>query len=225
MQLRTTTCSLAVSAAFAAFIPFNAAAAPTIAFTAPAVGGVLKGNVQGPPNCIVEGADVARVMFYINDVWTNTDGNLTNGLGCWIDTTKYKDGAYTLKAVAYNAAGQTATATRAITIQNTVAAPAPAPTPTSGAPTVAVPAPAAADRSVAPARCRRRYQGQRAGPAELPPAPPRRSSRHVLHQRRVDQHRRQPDQRSGLLDRHHQVQGWRVHAEGRGVQRGRADDD
>ena len=116
---------------------------PTIAFQMPAEGGALKGNVQGPPNCTVTGSNIARVMFYINDVWTNTDGKLTNGLGCWIDTTKYKDGAYTLKAVAYNAAGQTATATRAITIQNTVAAPAPAPTPTNGAPTVSFTAPAA----------------------------------------------------------------------------------
>ena len=50
--------------------------------------------------------------------WTNTDGNASNGWGCWIDTTKYKDGAYTVKAVAYNAAGQTATVTHPVTIQN-----------------------------------------------------------------------------------------------------------
>jgi hypothetical protein len=144
-KFRLTASSLAVAAAFAA-VPLDAAAAPTIAFTAPAVGGVLKGNVQGPPNCIVQGTDIARVMFYINGVWTNTDGNLTNGLGCWIDTTKYRDGAYTLKAVAYNAAGQTATATRSIVIQNAVVStptPTPTPTPTSGAPTVAFTAPAA----------------------------------------------------------------------------------
>jgi hypothetical protein len=92
--------------------------APTVSFTAPASGGALSGNVQGPPNCIVTGSNIARVMFYINGVWTNTDGNLDNGLGCWIDTTKYRDGAYTLKAVAYNSAGQTATATRDIVIRN-----------------------------------------------------------------------------------------------------------
>src|SRR5687768_17173434 len=85
-------------------------------------------------------------MFYINDVWTNTDGNLTNGLGCWIDTTKYKDGAYTLKAVAYNAAGQTTTVTHPVTIQNGTTSPTPTPTPTpttNAAPTVAFAAPAA----------------------------------------------------------------------------------
>src|SRR5688572_11195391 len=92
--------------------------APTVSFTAPAPGGPLSGNVQGPPNCIVSGSNISRVMFYINGVWTNTDGNLDNGLGCWIDTTKYQDGPYTLKAVAYNSAGQTASATRDIVIDN-----------------------------------------------------------------------------------------------------------
>lgn len=91
---------------------------PTVAFTAPAAGVPLKGNVQGPPNCTVVGSNITSVKFYINDVLTNTDGNASNGFGCWIDTTKYKDGAYTLKAVASNATGQTATATHAVTIQN-----------------------------------------------------------------------------------------------------------
>ncbi|HEX6156989.1 MAG TPA: Ig-like domain-containing protein, partial [Burkholderiales bacterium] len=91
---------------------------PTLAFTAPAAGVPLKGNVQGPPNCTVTGTNIARIMFYLNDVLTNTDGNPDNGWGCWIDTTKYPDGAYTVKAVAYNAAGQTTTITHPVTIQN-----------------------------------------------------------------------------------------------------------
>src|SRR5688500_17658100 len=112
--------------------------APTIAWQMPAEGGTLIGNVQGPPNCVVDGTNIAKVMFYLNGVWTNTDGNLDNGLGCWIDTTKYKDGSYTVKAVAYNAAGQTATATRSIVINNGGSTP-----PTSGAPTVSITSPAA----------------------------------------------------------------------------------
>ena len=92
--------------------------APTLAFTAPSAGGVLKGNVEGPPNCTVTGTNIARIMFYLNDVWTNTDGNASNGWGCWLDTTKYQDGGYTVKAVAYNAAGQTTTVTHPVTIQN-----------------------------------------------------------------------------------------------------------
>src|SRR5688572_6771684 len=118
--------------------PPPTSSAPSVSFTAPAVGGALSGNVQGPPNCVVTGSNIARVMFYLNDVWTNTDGNLDNGLGCWIDTTKYQDGSYTVKAVAYNAAGQTATATRAIVINNGGSTPS-----TSGAPTVSITSPAA----------------------------------------------------------------------------------
>ena len=107
-----------LAAAFIA-LPFAAEAAkPTIAWQAPSIGGTLTGNVQGPPNCVVDGTNIARVMFYINGVWTNTDGNLTNGLGCWIDTTQYADGPYTLKAVAYSAQGQSATASRDIVIKN-----------------------------------------------------------------------------------------------------------
>ncbi|MGQ0544183.1 MAG: heparin lyase I family protein, partial [Betaproteobacteria bacterium] len=99
----------------------SAASGPTVQFTAPAEGGALSGNVQGPPNCVVTGSNIARVMFYLNDAWTNTDGNLDNGLGCWIDATKYPDGSYTVKAVAYDAAGRTATATRGIVIKNAAA--------------------------------------------------------------------------------------------------------
>jgi hypothetical protein len=109
--------SALIAAALCA-LPFAAEAKPTIAWQAPTAGATLTGNVQGPPSCVVTGSDIDRVMFYINGVWTNTDGNLTNGLGCWIDTTKYADGAYTLKAVAYNARGQTATASRNVVIKN-----------------------------------------------------------------------------------------------------------
>jgi hypothetical protein len=108
-----------VAAGITAFLlPLAAAARPTIAWQSPAAGGTLTGNVQGPPLCVVTGSDIERVMFYINGTWTNTDGNLSNGLGCWIDTTKYKDGAYRLEAVAYNAKGQTARASRDIVVSN-----------------------------------------------------------------------------------------------------------
>ena len=106
----------------------NGSSTPTVSWQAPAVGGALSGNVQGPPQCVVTGSNIAKVMFYLNGQWTNTDGNLDNGLGCWIDTTKYSNGSYTLKAVAYNSAGQTTEATRDIAIRNgpTVAFLAPA---------------------------------------------------------------------------------------------------
>src|SRR3954470_11498165 len=107
-----------IAAAVAMAFSAGAYAAPTVSFTAPLEGGTLSGNVQGPPNCIVTGTNLVKVMFYLNGVLTNTDGNLSNGLGCWIDTTKYANGSYTVKAVGYDAAGATATASRTIKIQN-----------------------------------------------------------------------------------------------------------
>jgi hypothetical protein len=128
-----------IALAFAAAVPSVHAAPPVFEITAPVVGGTLSGDVKGPDSqtpCVVEGTNIAKVMFYLNDKWTNTDGNLSNGLGCWIDTTKYADGTYTLKAVAYNAAGESSTKTREIRIQNSTTSS------TSGAPTVYFTAPA-----------------------------------------------------------------------------------
>jgi hypothetical protein len=105
---------------------------PTVYFTAPAEGGALSGNVQGPPHCVVGGSNIVRVMFYLNGVWTNTDGNPDNGLGCWIDTTRYPNGSYTVTAVAYNQQGQSATAARGIVIQN-ASSPPPSEPPPAGA--------------------------------------------------------------------------------------------
>src|SRR3954464_2097090 len=92
--------------------------APTRPIQMPAEGGTLSGIVQGAPKCIVTGTNLVKVSFYLNGVLTNTDGNLTNGLGCWMDTTKYANGTYTVKAVGYNAAGATVTVSRGIVIQN-----------------------------------------------------------------------------------------------------------
>jgi len=115
----------------------TSSSAPTLAWQMPAEGGTLTGNVQGPPNCIVTGNNLVKVAFYLNGVLTNTDGNLSNGLGCWIDTTKYPNGSYTVKAVGYNSAGATVTASRGIKIQNGTT------TSTNTAPTVALTTPAA----------------------------------------------------------------------------------
>lgn len=117
--------------------PPTGGTAPTLSFQLPAEGGALSGNVQGPPKCVVTGANLAKVEFYLNGTLTNTDGNLTNGLGCWIDTTKYVNGSYTLKAIGYNSAGASVTATRAIQIQNGSS------TPTNQTPSVSLTTPPA----------------------------------------------------------------------------------
>ena len=96
-----------------------ASTAPSLVFQAPAAGGTLKsGVIQGPPECTVTGTNLARVMFYLNGAWLNTDGNAANGFGCWLDTRNFADGAYTLKAVAYNAAGQSTSVDHPVVIKN-----------------------------------------------------------------------------------------------------------
>lgn len=117
--------------------PTSGGTAPTLAWQAPADGGTLSGNVQGPPNCIVTGTNLTKVEFYVNGTLTNTDGNLSNGLGCWVDTTKYANGTYAVKAIGYNSAGATVTVSRNIVFQNGTS------TSTNKAPTVAITAPAA----------------------------------------------------------------------------------
>jgi len=115
----------------------TSSSAPTLAWQSPAEGGTLTGVVQGPPNCVVTGTNLTKVEFYVNGTLTNTDGNLTNGLGCWVDTTKYANGTYAVKAIGYNAAGATVTASRNVVFQNGTS------TSTNKAPTVAITAPAA----------------------------------------------------------------------------------
>jgi hypothetical protein len=115
----------------------TSSSAPTLAWQSPAEGGTLTGVVQGPPNCVVTGTNLTKVEFYVNGTLTNTDGNLTNGLGCWVDTTKYANGTYAVKAIGYNAAGATVTASRNVVFQNGTT------TSTNTPPTVALTAPAA----------------------------------------------------------------------------------
>jgi hypothetical protein len=102
----------------------SSGASPTVQWKSPVEGGRMSGDIKGPPHCEVTGTNIVRVMFYINGAWTNTDGTLDNGLGCWLDTRKYANGSYRLRAVAYDAAGRTATTERNVLISNTTAAPA-----------------------------------------------------------------------------------------------------
>lgn len=119
MQHRLALWSGLLAAALALLAPASARAAPTVQFIVPIEGGALWGNVQGPPNCIVTGSNISKVMFYLDGKWTNTDGKASNGFGCWLDTTKWADGSYTLKAVAYDSSGASTSTTRAVTIRNT----------------------------------------------------------------------------------------------------------
>ena len=98
----------------------------------PVEGRALWGKLSGAPNCIVNGSNIRRVQFYLNNQWINTDSDGSNGFGCAVNLWNYADGAYTLKAVAYDSSGRTATATRAFLIQNAGSPPVP-----SGLPAIA----------------------------------------------------------------------------------------
>ena len=94
---------------------------PTAQFTVPTSGGVLKGDangvIQGPPNCTLTGTNLAKVVFFMDGVQTNYDGNGANGWGCWLNTNSYTPGTHTLKAVAYNSAGQSVTVSQPVVIE------------------------------------------------------------------------------------------------------------
>jgi len=110
----------------------GAIAAPTVAIKAPVNGSTLKsGLIQGSPDCYVTGSNIAKVIFFVDGVQTNYDMNGSNGWGCYFDSTKLKDGSHSLKAVAYDAAGATATTTGTFSTK----------LPVSTAPTVQIAAP------------------------------------------------------------------------------------
>src|SRR5688572_25990700 len=86
----------------------------SLSFTAPASGATLKGTANP---CAVNGLSTTKyVRFYVDSTWLNTD--TSNPWACNIDTTKFKDGAHTLKAVAWQTSdtGKSTTVTIPIVI-------------------------------------------------------------------------------------------------------------
>lgn len=111
-------------------------------FIAPASGGVITGDatgaVTGLPKCGVSGTNVAKVVFFMNDVQTNYDMNGTNGWGCYFNTKNYTPGTHRLKAVVTNTAGQNTTIEQPVVIEGTTTTPPP-----NALPSVDITAPAA----------------------------------------------------------------------------------
>jgi hypothetical protein len=150
MTLRTRTCSLAVGAAFAAFLPLSAAAAlpaPSsgtleIWFKAPVRGATVSGTLQ-LERCYVAGRGVSRVEFFVDATRVNTDSTMADGMSCVLDTTKFANGTHQLKAVAYDSSGRSYTELTSINIQNTSSGGTTTPPPPSGSgPTVSFKQPA-----------------------------------------------------------------------------------
>jgi YD repeat-containing protein len=118
--------------------------APTVAWTAPAAGATVSGTVSCAANA-GDDTGVARVEFLVDGQALSTDASAP--YNCAWNTTTAADGAHTLTAVAYDAAGNSSRADRSVTVANATAPPPPppepTPTPVNQAPTVKLTAPVA----------------------------------------------------------------------------------
>src|SRR5437667_2425985 len=90
---------------------------PTATITSPSAGSTVAGTVTIGVSAS-DNVGVTKVECYINDVLASTS---TTGSFSW-NTTAYPNGSYTLRAKAYDAAGNVGTsATTTVSVQNTVA--------------------------------------------------------------------------------------------------------
>ena len=116
-----------------------AQAAPSnVTFKQPTASEVISGNIYQNANCEVTGTNIRRVIFSVVSSSGSVTALNTETGGPWncnIDTRRFSDGNYTLRAVAYDAANTSVTATRAVTIRNSTTT-TPPPSGGSGAPVV-----------------------------------------------------------------------------------------
>ncbi len=114
--------------------------APSVGWAAPAAGATVSGKLEGSA-CEVSARDnreVSSVVIKVDGATLNNERSAP--YNCYFDTTQVSDGAHTLTAVAYDAAGNSRTASIAITVANKTA-PAPAPTPETAPEPEPAPAP------------------------------------------------------------------------------------
>ena len=111
--------------------------APTVVWQAPGAGAEVSGSLGGS-SCQVDARDdrgVDRVVFRVDGTTLNTENN--SPYNCIFDTTTVADGPHTLTATAYDAAGNSRSASTAIVVKN-----APDPVPATSPEPVPEPAPA-----------------------------------------------------------------------------------
>src|SRR5260221_7069444 len=133
MNFHKTPIALAVLAACGA-LPLAAIAAPTVSWNTPANSAVLSGAVSGSACAVTTSSDTTRVTFWADNWQINNDYSAP--FNCTFPTTQLSDGAYKLRAVAYDASGASSEADLNITINNTgtptpTVTPTPTPTPTT----------------------------------------------------------------------------------------------
>jgi len=111
--------------------------APSVSWQAPSPGTTVKGSIEGS-SCLAAASDdrgVVKVVIKLDGAVLNTE--LTAPYNCGFDSTAVGDGAHTLSATAYDAAGNSRVASTSINVANAVApapapVPEPAPAPTAG---------------------------------------------------------------------------------------------
>jgi hypothetical protein len=92
---------------------------PTVSWLNPLEGQQLSGTIKDTGTCRVNASDnlgVDHVNFYLDNLLITTD--TTQTYGCTFDTTTVSNGPHVLKATAYDAAGNNASASLNITINN-----------------------------------------------------------------------------------------------------------
>jgi hypothetical protein len=87
-----------------------------VSFKTPAANGTLSGSISASSACEVVGTNIKGVQFYLDATALNKEGGAP--WNCNIDTTKFADGAHTLKAVATYADGKTGSAQIPVSIKN-----------------------------------------------------------------------------------------------------------
>src|SRR5258706_9538907 len=127
LRFRKSQIALAALAACGA-LPLAAQAAPAISWTSLANGAVLTGTVNGAACAVNTSADTTRVTFWATNWQINND--YSPPFNCDFPTTQLRDGAYTLRAVAYDANGASTEARISITVNNSGTVSTVTPTPT-----------------------------------------------------------------------------------------------
>ncbi|HVL37635.1 MAG TPA: heparin lyase I family protein [Burkholderiales bacterium] len=112
---RTSRIALA-TAALGLGAPLAALAQPSVYFVKPASGGTISGNIYQSSACEVRGSNIKQVRFWLNSTALNTENN--SPWNCDIDTRKFANGTYTLKATAYDSSGRTASSSISVKIAN-----------------------------------------------------------------------------------------------------------
>ena len=133
MQFHKTPIALAALAVCGS-LPLSAQAAPSVSWVTPADGAVLKGTISGS-GCSVNTSGATRVSFYATNWQINNDYGAP--FTCNFDTTRLRDGAYTLRADAFDSSGNKTSRSINITIANNSTTP----TTTNTAPSVSMTSP------------------------------------------------------------------------------------